>query len=317
MPGLDTWPSLDAARHGGGHTWMPGAYDPETDLYIFGTGNPSPAYTGVARPGDNLFTCTLMAVKVSTGKMVWYYQTSPHDTHDWDSAQPPILFDAVINGKPRKLVSTAARNGYFFTLDRVTGEHLVTTQFGQHRQLGQGPAQDRPARTRSGEGRADRRHAGLAHRRRRDELTRRPPSTRTSACSMSPRATASTSCISRIRTRAARWAWAASAARCSATTTPRCRPSMRRPASPRGATSGRRPLGLGGGLLNTKTGVLFTGDGNSNFVALDSSNGEPLWHTRIGNISNAPRDLRDRRQAVRAGGRGRYAVLPSCSTEGS
>ena len=85
----------------------------------------------MARPGDNLFTCTLIAVNVTTGKMAWYYQTSPHDTHDWDSAQPPVLFDAVIDGKPRKLVSTAARNGYFFTVDRVTGEHIVTTSFGQ------------------------------------------------------------------------------------------------------------------------------------------------------------------------------------------
>ena len=75
-PGLETWPNLDAARHGGGNVWIPGAYDPETKLYIFGTGNPTPAYTGVARPGDNLFTCSLVAVNVDTGKMAWYFQTS-------------------------------------------------------------------------------------------------------------------------------------------------------------------------------------------------------------------------------------------------
>ena len=129
-PGLETWPNLDAARHGGGQVWIPGSYDPETRLYIFGTGNPTPGYTGVARPGDNLFTCSLVAVNVDTGKMAWYFQTSAHDTHDWDSAQTPILIDGVINGKPRKLVSTAARNGYFYTLDRVTGEHLVTSKYG-------------------------------------------------------------------------------------------------------------------------------------------------------------------------------------------
>ena len=129
-PGIDTWPSLDAARHGGGQVWVPGVYDPETNYYIFGTGNPTPGYTGVARPGDNLFTCTLVAVDVATGEMAWYFQTSPHDTHDWDSAQTPILIDGVIDGVPRKLVSTAARNGYFFTVDRVTGDHIATSRYG-------------------------------------------------------------------------------------------------------------------------------------------------------------------------------------------
>ena len=130
-PGLDTWPNLDAARHGGGQHWIPGVYDPETDLYIFGSGNPTPAYTPGRGEGDNLFTCSLVAVNVDTGKMAWYFQTSPHDMHDWDSAQTPILIDGVINGRKRKLVSTAARNGYFFTLDRVTGEHIVTSKYGK------------------------------------------------------------------------------------------------------------------------------------------------------------------------------------------
>ena len=129
-PGLDTWENLDAARHGGGMPWLPGVYDPETRLYIFGTGNPIPAYTVGRGEGDNLFTCSLIAVHVDTGKMAWYFQTSPHDMHDWDSAQTPILIDGVINGRKRKLVSTAARNGYFFTLDRVTGEHIVTSKYG-------------------------------------------------------------------------------------------------------------------------------------------------------------------------------------------
>ena len=130
-PGLDTWASLDAARHGGAQTWAPGAYDPETHLYIFGTGNPTPAFTnGTRGAGDNLFTCTLIALNVDTGKMVWYFQTSPHDMHDYDSAQTPILVDAPFNGKMRKLVLTAARNGYYFTLDRVTGERLVTSKYG-------------------------------------------------------------------------------------------------------------------------------------------------------------------------------------------
>jgi alcohol dehydrogenase (cytochrome c) len=129
-PGLDTWANLDAARHGGGNPWVPGSYDPESRLFIFGTGNPSPAYTSQPRgEGDNLYTCSIVAVNVDTGKMIWYYQTSPHDTHDWDSAQTPVLVDAEFNGAMRKLVLTASRNGYYFTLDRLTGEHLVTSKF--------------------------------------------------------------------------------------------------------------------------------------------------------------------------------------------
>ena len=129
-PGAETWASLDAARHGAGMTWIPGSYDPETHLYIYGTGNPTPAYTTGRGEGDNLYTCSLIAVNVDTGKMAWYYQTSPHDTHDWDSTETPILADMPFNGRMRKLVMTGTRNGYFFVLDRVTGEHLLTSKFG-------------------------------------------------------------------------------------------------------------------------------------------------------------------------------------------
>ena len=130
-PGLDSWASLDSARHGGGQAWVDGSYDPETNLYIFSTGNPTPAFTnGTRGDGDNLFTCALVAVNVDTGKLAWYYSTSPHDMHDYDSAQTPVLVDGMFNGKMRKLVLTAARNGYWFTLDRTTGEHLVTSKYG-------------------------------------------------------------------------------------------------------------------------------------------------------------------------------------------
>ena len=98
---METWANLDAARHGGGNAWVPGSYDPETHLYIFGTGNPSPAYTTETRgEGDNLYTCSVVAINVETGKMAWYYQTSPHDTHDWDSAQTPVLVDARVQRPP-------------------------------------------------------------------------------------------------------------------------------------------------------------------------------------------------------------------------
>ena len=82
-----------------------------------------------SRDGDNLYTCSIVAVNVDTGKMAWYYQVNPHDTHDWDSTETPILVDGDFNGRPRKMVLHADRNGYFFTLDRLTGEHLVTSKF--------------------------------------------------------------------------------------------------------------------------------------------------------------------------------------------
>jgi alcohol dehydrogenase (cytochrome c) len=129
-PGLETWASLDAARHGGGTSWIPGSYDPDTHLYIYGTGNPTPSYTQGRGDGDNLFTSCVLAIDVDTGKMAWYFQTSPHDTHDWDSTQTPILADAMFGGRMRKLVLMAMRNGYFFVLDRVTGEHLLTSKLG-------------------------------------------------------------------------------------------------------------------------------------------------------------------------------------------
>ena len=117
-PGLETWKDLDAARNGGGHPWLPGAYDPETRLYIFGTGNPTPAYTSAPRGyGDNLFTCAIVAVHVDTGKMAWYFQTSPHDTHDWDSAQTPVLVDGEINGRR---ASSSSRPAATATTSRST-----------------------------------------------------------------------------------------------------------------------------------------------------------------------------------------------------
>ncbi len=137
-PGLETWASLDAARHGNGATWIPGSYDPETKLYIYGTGNPTPAYTQGRGEGDLLYTGSLIAVNVDTGKMAWYYQTAPHDTHDWDSTQTPILADMPFNGKPRKLLMTAMRNGYFFVLDRTTGQNLVTSKLGLTNNWAQG-----------------------------------------------------------------------------------------------------------------------------------------------------------------------------------
>jgi acido-empty-quinoprotein group A len=128
--GSETWPKdSDAILHGGGMTWMTGTYDPDLNLLYWGTGNPNPVLAGEGRPGDNLYTCSIVALNPDTGKLVWYFQPSPHDVHDWDAVETPVLFNAEFKGKQRKLLAQASRNGFFFVLDRANGEHLVTSQF--------------------------------------------------------------------------------------------------------------------------------------------------------------------------------------------
>lgn len=127
--GADTWPNQAAMNHGGGMTWMPGTYDPELNLLYWGTGNANPVYAGQSRKGANLWTASIVALNPDTGKLVWWFQASPHDTHDWDNVETPVLFDANIDGKPRKLLAQAARCGYFFVLDRTNGKSLVSVPF--------------------------------------------------------------------------------------------------------------------------------------------------------------------------------------------
>jgi acido-empty-quinoprotein group A len=128
-PALRTWPDETASDHGGGMTWMPGTYDPELNLLYWPTGNTNPVFAGQGRPGANLWTESIVALDLETGKLKWYFQVSPHDTHDFDNTTAPILFDAAVDGKPRKLLAQAARNGFFVTLDRATGQHLVVKPY--------------------------------------------------------------------------------------------------------------------------------------------------------------------------------------------
>jgi alcohol dehydrogenase (cytochrome c) len=128
-PGSESWPDEYAMRHGGGMTWIPGTYDPELHLYYLGTGNPNPVLAGTSRKGDDLYTCSIVALNIDTGKLAWYFQSSPHDTHDWDAVQTPVLIDGEFKGQPRKMLAQASRNGYYFLLDRTTGKNLVTAPF--------------------------------------------------------------------------------------------------------------------------------------------------------------------------------------------
>ncbi len=127
--GGNTWPAGDAYLRGGGSVWVTGTYDPEQNLVFFGTGNPGPDYYSANREGDNLFTASLVALDADTGKLKWHYQFTPHDVHDWDATQVPVLGDLTFDGQPRKVVMFANRNGFFYTIDRVTGKVIVAKPF--------------------------------------------------------------------------------------------------------------------------------------------------------------------------------------------
>jgi alcohol dehydrogenase (cytochrome c) len=288
-PGLETWPSLDAARHGGAQPWLPGAYDPETRLYIFGTGNPTPAYT----PGrgdesmDNLFTGSLIAVNVDTGKMAWYYQTAPHDMHDWDSARTPVLVDAPFKGRMRKMVMTAARNGYFFVVDRVTGEHLLTSKYGSATNWVKTlDEKGRPRRnpdkdptvggsivspsaggTINWEPPAFSPDTGLFYVGEDNVysifylLDTDPRGSMGLGGKLEARAGTGGSFLTALDYKTGKPAW-------------------------RFKYEGGK--GGGGGVLATAGKLVFAGDGAGNIVAHDAYTGKPLWHSKIGNVTNPP-----------------------------
>lgn len=288
-PAVKSWASLDAAKHGGGQMWVPGSYDPEARLYYIGTGNPSPAYTGIARgEGDNLYTCALVALNVDTGKMVWYYQTSPHDTHDADSSQTPILVDGEFNGRPRKMVLTAARNGYFFALDRLTGQHLRTVKYSDAVNWATGinekgqPVRD-PAKDHHIGGSlvspansgitnwpppAYNPETGLFYVPQNDNfamyyLTETDPRGAMGLGGKEEQGVGSLgSYITAIDYKTGKIAW-----------------RHRFPGTQGGSAMG---------LTTTAAGLLFGGDLGGNIVAYDAANGKTLWHSHIGQVSNAP-----------------------------
>jgi alcohol dehydrogenase (cytochrome c) len=129
-PGGDTWLGESWTR-GGGATWMTGTYDPALNLIYWPIGNPGPDLYGKERIGDNLFTNSVVALDADTGTRKWHFQFTPHDTHDWDANETPMLLDLRWRGVPRKLLVQANRNGFFYILDRVTGEFLDAKPFAR------------------------------------------------------------------------------------------------------------------------------------------------------------------------------------------
>ncbi len=129
-PGNDTWAG-DSWKTGGASVWVTGAYDPSLNLLYYGIGNPGPDYHSASRLGDNLYSDSLVAIDADTGRLRWHYQFTPHDVHDWDATEVPILAEITIAGQPRQVVMFANRNGFYYTLDRATGKVLVAKPFVQ------------------------------------------------------------------------------------------------------------------------------------------------------------------------------------------
>lgn len=127
-PGIETWQGPEPTE-GGGSTWLTGSYDAETDTLYWPTATPYPTTDGDSRRGDNLYTDCILALNPNNGKLRWYYQFTPHDTHVWDATEPPVLVDTRYRGQDRKLLIMANRNGFFYVLDRTNGKLLLAKPF--------------------------------------------------------------------------------------------------------------------------------------------------------------------------------------------
>ncbi len=280
-----TWPNPEALQHGGGAAWITGTYDAALHLIYWGTGNPHPVIAGQGRAGDNLYTCSILALNPDTGKIVWYFQPSPHDIHDWDAVETPVLFDAPFAGRPRKLLAQASRNGYFFVLDRQTGEHLLTAPFVKTNWASGIDAQGRPVADPDKQPSPD------------GSLLRSAANGGTNW--MSPSFDPQTNLFYvNAREGYSFWYLALDKDKVAADhqgggSVALMTTSVLEAIDYRtGKLRWRRPSGDGmstQGILSTAGHLLFTGDISGNLLALDPADGRALWHTRLGgNLSNAP-----------------------------
>jgi alcohol dehydrogenase (cytochrome c) len=258
----------------GGMTWMTGTYDPDLNLIYWGTGNPTPVLNGTTRPGDDLYTCSIVALHLETGKLAWAFQASPHDTHDWDAVETPVLVDGDFHGQPKKMLMQTSRNGYFFVLDRTNGKNLLTVPFGPvNWTLGidkQGRPIPNPAKEPAPDGRLIAPDEG-------GMTNYRAPSFDTKNGLFIVSAHPSWSLyFAKPADGVYGWAgadygvWGKGVIEAIDYQTGKIRWS--------------HELGpeSGAGVLTTDSGLTFTGDGHGNFLGLDSSDGKTLWHAGSG-----------------------------------
>lgn len=299
-PGSETWPNEDSMKHGGGMTWLTGTYDPELNLLYWGTGNPNPVHAGQGRKGDNLWTCSIVALHPDTGKMAWYFQPSPHDTHDWDNVEEPVLFDGVINGEKRKLLAQAARNGYFFVLDRTNGENIVTAPFIDLNWSNGVDAVGKPIPNEEKEPKTD----GALVAPSSDGATNWPPPSfnpETGLFYVSAVQSYSVYYLTDTSERPEGYGgrdagvWSQHALKAIDYQTGKIKWSHTYPGE---------GFGLAG-ILNTAGKLLFTGDPSGNFIAFDPATGKILWHAPLkGSVANGPMtyELDGKQYVVASGG---------------
>jgi alcohol dehydrogenase (cytochrome c) len=258
----------------GGMTWMTGTYDPDLHLVYWGTGNPTPVLNGTPRPGDDLYTCSIVALNPDDGKLAWAFQPSPHDTHDWDAVETPVLVDADFHGQPKKMLMQTSRNGYFFVLDRTNGKSLLTVPYGPVNWTLGVDEDGRPIPNPEKEPAPDGRliapdEGGLTN--------YRSPSFDTKNGLFVVDAHPSWSLyFAKPADGVYGWAgadygvWGKGVIEAIDYQTGKIRWSHEV-----GPESGA-------GVLTTDSGLTFTGDGHGNFLALDSSDGKTLWHAGSG-----------------------------------
>ena len=279
--GHETWGPGEAWRHGGAPTWVTGTYDPELNLLYWGTGNPGPNFNGDDRPGDNLYTDCVLALDPDTGKLRWHFQYTPHDLHDWDSTQVPVLVDAEIGGRPRQLLLQANRNGFYYVLDRKTGEFLTGAEFAQQTWAQGLDAHGRPILRPNSEpvAKGTQLYPGLGG------------ATNWFSPSFSPKnqlfyvqAQADyTEVFFKLRAkykpgdRFEGGATGSVADRESSSVVEALEPTT-------GRIRWKFHLhgGASGGVLSTAGGLVFSGNCDGNFFALDAASGKPLWHFQTG-----------------------------------
>ncbi|QNI32672.1 acido-empty-quinoprotein group A [Alloacidobacterium dinghuense] len=277
-----TPPSGTPGGSTGGTTWMSGTYDPDLNLIYWGTGNPTPVLAGKTRPGDDLYTCSIVALNPDTGKLVWGFSASPHDTHDWDAVEIPVLVDGMFHGKQHKMLMQASRNGYFFVLDRTNGKSLLTTTFGPTNwALGldkDGRPIPNPAKEPAPDGRIIAPDEG-------GMTNFRSPSFDPKTGLFIVDAHPSWSIyFSKPADGDYGWAggdyglWGKGVIEAIDYQTGKIRWSHE-----------LGEEGSGAGVLTTDSGLIFTGDAHGNFLALDTTNGKTLWHAGSGaGIASSP-----------------------------
>jgi alcohol dehydrogenase (cytochrome c) len=282
-PGSETWPNPEAAAHGGGMTWGTTTYDPELNLIYLGTGNPQPVVAGKGRKGDNLYTESIVALNADTGKLAWYFQPSPHDTHDWDNIEVPVIHEGVIDGQKRKLLSMACRNGWFFVLDRTNGKALVSKEYVRTNWAKGIDAKGQPIPDPAKEPQID---GSLVSPNQGGAANWPPPAFNPETGLFYVNATRAYSVwyLYDVDDKPEGWGgidrggWSEYLLQAIDYKTGNIKWS-------------HKWEGPGGrsGLLTTAGNLLFAGDVAGNFVALNATTGDPLWHASVGSsVTNAP-----------------------------